>query len=99
MTPHLQHYDEFKLALKNYQVSEHAKRVVKNIKDGNYRRVPMGIFFVGPMGTGKTFIAEAFAGESGLTCLKLKNFRDKWVGSTEANLEKILTEFQQTGCC
>jgi SpoVK/Ycf46/Vps4 family AAA+-type ATPase len=42
------------------------------------------------MGTGKTFIAEAFAAESGLTCLKFKNFREKWVGSTEGNLEKIL---------
>jgi SpoVK/Ycf46/Vps4 family AAA+-type ATPase len=50
----------------------------------------MGIIFVGPMGTGKTFLAEAFAAESGLTCLKFKNFREKWVGSTEGNLEKIL---------
>ena len=50
----------------------------------------MGMLFVGPMGTGKTFVAEAFAGESGLTCLKFKNFRERWVGSTEANLEKIL---------
>jgi SpoVK/Ycf46/Vps4 family AAA+-type ATPase len=81
-------------SIKNY-----LRRVVKNIKDGNYRRVPMGIFFVGPMGTGKTFIAEAFAGESGLTCLKLKNFRDKWVGSTEANLEKILNIVKALGSC
>ena len=60
------------------------------IKKGKKNQVPMGIIFVGPMGTGKTFLAEAFAGESGLTCLKFKNFRDKWVGSTEGNLEKIL---------
>lgn len=79
-------------AIKNY-----LRRVVKNIREGNYRRVPMGIFFVGPMGTGKTFVAEAFAGESGLTCLKLKNFRDKWVGSTEANLEKILNIVKALG--
>jgi SpoVK/Ycf46/Vps4 family AAA+-type ATPase len=50
----------------------------------------MGMIFVGPMGTGKTFVAEAFAAECGLTCLKFKNFREKWVGSTEANLEKVL---------
>ena len=60
------------------------------IRKGHRNRVPMGLIFVGPMGTGKTFLAEAFAKESGLTCLKFKNFREKWVGSTEANLEKIL---------
>jgi len=65
-------------------------RVAKAIKSGHTNRVPMGMMFVGPMGTGKTFVAEAFAAESGLTCLKFKNFREKWVGSTEGNLEKIL---------
>ena len=25
-----------------------------------------------------------------MTCIKLKNFREKWVGSTESNFEKIL---------
>lgn len=66
------------------------RRVAKAIKQGQKNRVPMGMMFVGPMGTGKTFVAEAFAAESGLTCLKFKNFREKWVGSTEGNLEKIL---------
>lgn len=65
-------------------------RVADGVKKGQTHRVPMGMIFVGPMGTGKTFVAEAFAAESGLTCLKLKNFRDKYVGSTEANLEKVL---------
>lgn len=65
-------------------------RIADAIKNGQRNRVPMGLIFVGPMGTGKTFLAEAFARESGLTCLKFKNFREKWVGSTEGNLEKIL---------
>jgi len=65
-------------------------QIADAIKKGRRNMVPMGVIFVGPMGTGKTFLAEAFAGESGLTCLKFKNFRDKWVGSTEGNLEKIL---------
>lgn len=65
-------------------------RVADAIKKGRRSQVPMGMLFVGPMGTGKTYIAEAFAGESGLTCIKLKNFREKWVGSTESNFEKIL---------
>lgn len=65
-------------------------RVADAIEKGRRSQVPMGMLFVGPMGTGKTYIAEAFAGESGLTCIKLKNFREKWVGSTESNFEKIL---------
>lgn len=80
-----------------FEVKNYLRRIIKNIKEGNYKRVPMGIFFVGPMGTGKTFVAEAFASECGLTCLKLKNFRDKWVGTTEANLEKILTMVKALG--
>jgi len=59
-------------------------------REGRTSRVPMGILFTGPMGTGKTFVAEAFARECGLTTIKLKNFRSKWVGATEGNLEKIL---------
>ncbi len=50
----------------------------------------MGLLFVGPMGSGKTFVASAFSNASGLPAVKLKNFRSKWVGSTEANLEKVL---------
>ncbi len=60
------------------------------IKSGDKHRVPMGLLFVGPMGTGKTFIAKAFVKASGLSAVTLKNFRSKWVGSTEANLEKVL---------
>ena len=72
-------------------------RVAKAIKAGQTNRVPMGIMFVGPMGTGKTYVAEAFAAESGLTCLKFKNFRERWVGSTEGNLEKILDVVEGLG--
>jgi len=57
----------------------------------------MGILFTGPMGTGKTFVAEAFAKECRLTTIKLKNFRSKWVGATEGNLEKILGVIQAIG--
>jgi AAA+ superfamily predicted ATPase len=71
--------------------------VADNIRAGRRSRVPMGILFTGPMGTGKTFVAEAFAKECGLTTIKLKNFRSKWVGATEGNLEKILSVIQAIG--
>jgi SpoVK/Ycf46/Vps4 family AAA+-type ATPase len=71
--------------------------IARNIREGRTSRVPMGLLFTGPMGTGKTFVAEAFVRESGLTGIKLKNFRSKWVGSTESNLEKILDVVRAIG--
>ena len=71
--------------------------IAKNIREGRRNRVPMGLLFTGPMGTGKTFVAEAFAKESGLTAIKLKNFRSKWVGATEGNLERILQVIKAIG--
>lgn len=53
------------------------------------KAMPMGYLLCGPVGTGKTFFVECLAGEAGVPVVKLKNFRDKWVGSTEGNLEKI----------
>jgi AAA+ superfamily predicted ATPase len=72
-------------------------RIARAIREGHTERVPMGILFTGPMGAGKTFVAEAFAKESGLTTIKLKSFRSKWVGATEANLERILQVIQAIG--
>jgi AAA+ superfamily predicted ATPase len=78
-------------------VKAELSRIARNIRDGNTERVPMGLLFTGPMGAGKTFVAEAFAKESGLTTIKLKNFRSKWVGATESNLERIFQVVQAIG--
>jgi hypothetical protein len=59
--------------------------------------IPKGYLLCGPVGTGKTFMVECLAGEAGVPVVKLKNFRDKWVGSTEGNLEKIFRLLQAMG--
>ncbi|MDP2021496.1 MAG: AAA family ATPase, partial [Hydrogenophaga sp.] len=70
---------------------EHIKHelmaIANNLKAGETTLTPMGLLAVGPMGSGKTFVIKAFLKEAGLSAVALKNFRSKWVGSTEANLE------------
>jgi hypothetical protein len=61
--------------------------------------MPMGYLLCGPVGTGKTYLVECLAGEAGVPVVKLKNFRDKWVGSTEGNLEKIFRLLKGLGRC
>jgi transitional endoplasmic reticulum ATPase len=67
------------------------------IRSGDRARCPMGLLAVGPMGAGKTFVIKAFLKEAGLTGVALKNFRSKWVGSTEANLERVLAAVKAMG--
>ncbi len=52
--------------------------------------VPNGLLLAGPPGTGKTIIAEALALESGFNLVKMRNIQDKWIGSSERNLELVL---------
>ncbi|HEX8998975.1 MAG TPA: AAA family ATPase, partial [Blastocatellia bacterium] len=72
------------------QAKAYMRDIAETIRQGHREEAPMGILICGPVGTGKTFLSECFAKDCGLNVVEFKNFRDKWVGSTEANLEKIL---------
>jgi AAA+ superfamily predicted ATPase len=67
------------------------------IKRGALETVPMGYLFCGPVGTGKSFLATCVAGSIGIPAVVLKNFRSKYVGETEGNLERVLGVLRSMG--
>jgi len=81
-------YDEAKRRLR-----EDAERLGRGLLD----TAPMGYLVCGPVGTGKTFMAECYAGSIGIPCVELKNFRSKYVGETEGNLQQVLSVLRSLG--
>jgi len=67
------------------------------LRRGSLNALPMGYLITGRIGTGKTFLVQCWAGELGVPCVVFKNFRDRWVGATESNLEKIFTVLHALG--
>jgi SpoVK/Ycf46/Vps4 family AAA+-type ATPase len=89
--------------LEDYQGAEAVKEWMRQDialwRQGDLEAMPMGYLLCGPVGTGKTYLVECLAGEAGVPVVKMKNFRDKWVGSTEGNLEKIFNLLHALGRC
>ncbi|HKK64260.1 MAG TPA: AAA family ATPase [Clostridia bacterium] len=71
-------------------VKKRFKNAAKAIKQGRTDVLPMGYLISGPVGTGKSFMVTAFAGEIGIPIVRFRNFRSKWQGVTESNMEKAL---------
>jgi AAA+ superfamily predicted ATPase len=69
----------------------------KWIGEGRLDAAPMGYLVCGPVGTGKSFLAECYAGSIGIPCVMLRNFRSKYVGETEGNLEQVLGVLRSLG--
>jgi AAA+ superfamily predicted ATPase len=67
------------------------------LRRGVLNALPMGYLITGRIGTGKTFLVQCWAGELGIPCVVFKNFRDRWVGATESNLEKIFSVLRALG--
>ncbi|MCW8164828.1 AAA family ATPase [Verminephrobacter aporrectodeae subsp. tuberculatae] len=80
-----------------HHIKDELNEIAKNLREGDTRMTPMGLLAVGPMGAGKTFVLKAFLKEAGLSAVALKNFRSKWVGSTERNLERVLATVKAMG--
>ncbi len=72
-------------------VKRRLRNAAKAIKQGRLDVLPMGYLIAGPVGTGKSFLVSAFAGEIGVPMVKFRNFRSKWQGVTESNLERVLS--------
>jgi ATP-dependent Zn protease len=71
-------------------VKKRFRSAAKAIRESRFDVLPMGYLISGPVGTGKSFMVAAFTGEIGIPIVKFRNFRSKWQGVTESNLEKIL---------
>jgi transitional endoplasmic reticulum ATPase len=71
---------------------EHAvgelKEVAEIMRRGQTSAAPMGIVLMGPPGTGKSYLAECFARECGMLCVRFRPLRQMYVGQSERNQEK-----------
>jgi transitional endoplasmic reticulum ATPase len=62
---------------------------------------PRGILFSGPSGTGKTLMAKALAGETGLNFISISGpiLFSKWLGESEKTLHDIFKKAKQSAPC
>ncbi len=92
---------ESPFTLDNLSGSESVKAWLREdavlMRQGISYALPMGYLITGRIGTGKTFLIQCWAGELGVPCVIFKNFRDRWVGATESNLEKIFSILRALG--
>jgi SpoVK/Ycf46/Vps4 family AAA+-type ATPase len=92
---------ESTFTLDNLSGSENVKAWLREdaalMRQGILHALPMGYLITGRIGTGKTFLIQCWAGELGIPCVIFKNFRDRWVGATESNLEKIFSILRALG--
>ena len=80
-------------------LKKHLRQNIALWREQKIDLIPMGYLLCGPVGTGKTFLVRCLAGEANVPVVVLKNFRDKWYGSTESNLEKIFRTIKAIGEC
>jgi Cdc6-like AAA superfamily ATPase len=62
-------------------------------------RFPRAILAAGPPGVGKTLMARAIGDVMGIPVYSLGNFRSRFVGDTESNLEHLLRDVESSAPC
>lgn len=62
--------------------------LIPRIRMGGDAAIP-GAAIAGPIGSGKTYIFEAVAGDLGLPVLTLKNIRSQYFGQTDVTFERL----------
>ncbi len=79
-------------------VKHSLEEVLTQMRKGG-RSSPRGLMFVGPPGTGKSLMAEAFANESDFVFVNLRDVRSKWVGESERNMDRVLHVLESLAPC
>jgi AAA+ superfamily predicted ATPase len=74
----------------DYVVRE-LREVADIMRRGLTSAAPMGIILMGPPGTGKSYLAECFAKECGMLCVRFRPLRQMYVGQSERNQEKAFS--------
>lgn len=69
------------------------------LRAGRTDLCPMGYLLSAPVGCGKNHLVECLAGEAGIPVVVINNFRDRWVGSTEGNVESVFRLIRALGQC
>jgi ATPases of the AAA+ class len=74
----------------NYAVKE-LEEIAEIMKKGLTSAAPMGLILMGPPGTGKSYLAECFARQCGLLCVRFKPLREMYVGQSERNQDRAFS--------
>ena len=89
--------DTSNLTLDDYAGMDNIKKyfrevVITGILNNDVEMVPKGILFMGPPGTGKTYLAKCLAGSAKMNFVELKvsKIKNKYVGESEKSMAKAL---------